>query len=553
MLDFLNVVAGYVWGWPLMILLVGTGLWLTFSLRALQFSHLIHAFGLIVRKTPDKKAQGDISNFQALMVALSATVGTGNIAGVATAIYIGGPGALFWMWMTGLVGMATKYAEAVLAVKYRVQNENGTFSGGPMYYISRGLGWKWLATLFAFFASIATFGIGSMVQSNSVADALNHSFSIAPGITGIVLMGLTAAVIIGGVRSIGRVTALLVPVMIALYVLGALAVLIMHITEIPGVLAMVVSSAFEPVAATGGFAGATVMMAIRLGVARGLFSNESGLGSAPIAAAAARTSQPVVQALISMTQTFIDTLVVCSMTGLVILVTGVWTSGKNGAPLTSYAFETGLPGELGGLIVTIGIILFAYSTILGWSYYGEKAIEYLLGSKAIVPYRWAFIISVGLGSSMKLDLVWVLSDIFNALMAFPNLIGLIMPDARGQGRDHGLPALPETGEQLRELAPGRGIPLLPGAPRSGIRHILPLSALDRKAPAYAGAFFCPASREDPGAMGRFPHVRGLLLGQPPSRIRAGDVFCEENNQAKTEPCPSFPGRWRLFAPISGFS
>ena len=295
-----------------------------------------------------------------------------------------------------------------------------------MYYISRGLGWKWLATLFAFFAAIATFGIGSMVQSNSVADALNHSFSIAPGITGIVLMGLTAAVIIGGVRSIGRVTALLVPVMIALYVLGALAVILMHITEIPGVLAMVVSSAFEPVAATGGFAGATVMMAIRLGVARGLFSNESGLGSAPIAAAAARTSQPVVQALISMTQTFIDTLVVCSMTGLVILVTGVWTSGKNGAPLTSYAFETGLPGELGGLIVTIGIILFAYSTILGWSYYGEKAIEYLLGSKAIVPYRWAFIISVGLGSSMKLDLVWVLSDIFNALMAFPNLIGLIM-------------------------------------------------------------------------------------------------------------------------------
>ena len=258
MLDFLNTVSGYVWGWPLMILLVGTGLWLTFSLRALQFSHLIHAFTLIVRKTPDRKAQGDISNFEALMVALSATVGTGNIAGVATAIYIGGPGALFWMWMTGLVGMATKYAEAVLAVKYRVQNENGTFSGGPMYYISRGLGWKWLATLFAFFAAIATFGIGSMVQSNSVADALNHSFSIAPGITGIVLMGLTAAVIIGGVRSIGRVTALLVPVMIALYVLGALAVILMHITEIPGVLAMVVSSAFQPVAATGGFAGNTV-------------------------------------------------------------------------------------------------------------------------------------------------------------------------------------------------------------------------------------------------------------------------------------------------------
>lgn len=426
MQTYLESISGYVWGWPLMLLLVGTGLWLTLLLRGIQFAKLCYALGLIFKKSDEKDAKGDISHFQALMVALSATVGTGNIAGVATAIFIGGPGALFWMWMTGLVGMATKYAEAILAVKYRIQSRNGTMSGGPMYYISHGLGCRWLAAFFAFFAAIASFGIGSMVQSNSVADALNHSFGIPSEATGISLMLLTALVILGGVRSIGRVTAFLVPFMIIFYVAGSLTILAIYAPSIPEILKLIVTSAFSPIAATGGFAGASVMLSIRLGVARGLFSNESGLGSAPIAAAAARTNQPVIQALISMTQTFIDTIVVCSMTGLVILVTGVWTSGKNGAALTSYAFETGLPGELGGLIVTIGVILFAYSTILGWSYYGEKAIEYLLGYRLILPYRCLFVLSVGLGAYLKLDVVWTLSDIFNGLMAFPNLIALIL-------------------------------------------------------------------------------------------------------------------------------
>jgi AGCS family alanine or glycine:cation symporter len=409
-----------------MLLLVGTGVWLTILLKGVQFSKLAYALHLAFIKRKEHGAEGDISHFQALMTALSATVGTGNIAGVATAIFIGGPGALFWMWMTGLVGMATKYGEAVLAVKYRIQDEDGTMSGGPMYYISNGLGWKWLGSLFAFFAAVAAFGIGSMVQSNSVADAINHSFNIAPEITGITLMVFTAFVIIGGIKSIGRVTSILVPFMIVLYMAGSLVILVIHADKIPGALSLVFEYAFSPVAASGGFAGAAVMLAIRMGVARGLFSNESGLGSAPIAAAAAQTNSPVMQALVSMTQTFIDTIIVCSMTGLVILVTGAWTSGENGASLTSYAYSLGLPGSMGGLIVTVGIILFAYSTILGWSYYGEKSIGYLLGTWAVKPYRWLFVASVGLGAVLKLDVVWTVSDIFNGLMAFPNLIGLIM-------------------------------------------------------------------------------------------------------------------------------
>ncbi|WP_027181960.1 alanine/glycine:cation symporter family protein [Oleidesulfovibrio alaskensis] len=426
MQDFLNLLSGYVWGWPLMLLLVGTGVWLTILLKGVQFSKLAYALHLAFIKRKEHGAEGDISHFQALMTALSATVGTGNIAGGATAIFIGGPGALFWMWMTGLVGMATKYGEAVLAVKYRIQDEDGTMSGGPMYYISNGLGWKWLGSLFAFFAAVAAFGIGSMVQSNSVADAINHSFNIAPEITGITLMVFTAFVIIGGIKSIGRVTSILVPFMIVLYMAGSLVILVIHADKIPGALSLVFEYAFSPVAASGGFAGAAVMLAIRMGVARGLFSNESGLGSAPIAAAAAQTNSPVMQALVSMTQTFIDTIIVCSMTGLVILVTGAWTSGENGASLTSYAYSLGLPGSMGGLIVTVGIILFAYSTILGWSYYGEKSIGYLLGTWAVKPYRWLFVASVGLGAVLKLDVVWTVSDIFNGLMAFPNLIGLIM-------------------------------------------------------------------------------------------------------------------------------
>jgi AGCS family alanine or glycine:cation symporter len=425
--NFFGTLSGWVWGAPMLILLVGTGLYLTFLLRGLQFTKLTHSLYLgLVKRKEESDEEGDISHFQALMTALSATVGTGNIAGVATAIAIGGPGALFWMWVTGLVGMATKYGEAVLAVKYRVQDELGTMCGGPMYYIERGLNKKWLACCFALFAAVASFGIGNMVQSNSVAAAVQASFNIPAGVTGIVLAIATAAVIIGGIKSIGRVTGVLVPIMIIFYVLGAMAILLMHVSEIPAALGLIVTQAFNPTAATGGFAGAGVMMAIRMGVARGVFSNESGLGSAPIAAAAAKTKHPVTQALVSMTQTFIDTIVVCTMTGLVIIISGAWTSGKNGAELTSVAFDTAMPGNWGGLIVTLSLILFAYSTIIGWCYYGEKSMEYLWGEKVIKPYRFVWVLFVALGAVLKLDLVWNLSDAFNGLMAFPNLVALLM-------------------------------------------------------------------------------------------------------------------------------
>ncbi len=419
-------IGGWVWGLPMIILLVGTGLFLTFILRGLQFRKLAHALylGLIKRKEPGDQP-GDISHFQALMTALSATVGTGNIAGVATAITVGGPGALFWMWVTGLVGMATKYAEAVLAVKYRVKDKAGNMCGGPMYYISRGLGWKKLAKSFAFFGAIAAFGAGNLVQSNSVAAVIDANFGIPTIVTGFVLMVATGAVIIGGIKSIGRITGLLVPIMIVFYIFGALAILLLNIDQVPAALALVFESAFNPTAASGGFLGAGVMQALRMGVARGIFSNESGLGTAPIAAAAAKTKHPVTQALISMTQTFIDTIVVCSMTGLVIIMTGTWTSGTTGAALTSNAFQAGLPGTWGSLIVAISLVLFAYSTIVGWSYYGEKSIEYLLGEKSVKPYRIIFAAVVWVGATMKLSLVWGLSDIFNGLMAFPNLVGII--------------------------------------------------------------------------------------------------------------------------------
>jgi AGCS family alanine or glycine:cation symporter len=377
----------------------------------------------LVKRKEETDEPGDISHFQALMTALSATVGTGNIAGVATAIAAGGPGALFWMWVTGLVGMATKYGEAVLAVKYRTTDENGTMSGGPMYYIANGLGWKWLGFAFAIFASIAAFGIGNMVQSNSVADAVNATFHVPMWVTGIVLMILTALVILGGIKSIGKVTGTVVPIMIIFYMGGALLVLLLNIGAIPKALMLVVQEAFTPTAASGGFAGATVMLAIRMGVARGIFSNESGLGSAPIAAAAAQTKHPVAQALVSMTQTFIDTIIVCTMTGLVLILTGAWDSGKTGAELTTFAFQSGFAG--GKYIVTIGLIMFAYSTILGWCYYGEKSIEYIFGNKAVKPYRYVFIIFVGVGAVAKLNFVWSLSDTFNGLMAIPNLIGLL--------------------------------------------------------------------------------------------------------------------------------
>jgi len=426
LLHLLTLVRDHVWGLPLIILLVGTGIFLTFRLKGLQVRGLLYSLYLaFIKRKEDDTEKGDISHFQALMTALAATVGTGNIAGVALAIFTGGPGALFWMWITGLFGMATKYSEAVLAIKYRETDEFGTMSGGPMYYLSKGLGWKWLGTLFALFAAFAAFGIGNMVQSNSVADAAQASFGIPSWVTGILLATFTAMVVLGGIRSIARVTEILVPLMIIVYFTGAGTILILNIRALPGVFSLIFRSAFSPTAAVGGFLGASFMHTIRMGVSKGVFSNESGLGSAPIAAAAAKTPNPVKQALVSMTQTFIDTLVVCTMTGLVILSSGLWTSGHTGAELTALAFDTSLPGGLGEFVVTIGLIFFAYSTILGWCYYGEKSMEYLFTEKAVKPYRVVFVVFVALGAMMKLEVVWRISDIMNGMMAFPNLIGLL--------------------------------------------------------------------------------------------------------------------------------
>src|SRR3989304_6914921 len=335
----LSNISDFVWGVPLLVLLVGTGIYLTFLLRGIQFTKLFHSLWLaLIKRKDDGDNPGDITHFQALMTALAATVGTGNIAGVATAIAVGGPGALFWMWITGLFGMATKYAEAVLAVKYREIDDQGTMSGGPMYYLTKGLNARWLGIIFAIFASIAAFGIGNMVQSNSVADAIQHSFNVPVEITGIVLAVATALVILGGIKSIGKVTGFLVPFMIVFYTLAALFVVVIHFQHIPEVFGLVLYEAFTPTAATGGFLGSTVMLSMRMGVARGVFSNESGLGSAPTAAAAAQTKHPVTQALVSLTQTFIDTIVICTLTGFAILVSGAWTTGVTGVPLTSTAF-----------------------------------------------------------------------------------------------------------------------------------------------------------------------------------------------------------------------
>lgn len=425
-IEVITALRDFIWGAPLIILLVGTGIFLTLILRGLQIRGLLYSLYLaFIKRKEDDQEKGDISHFQALMTALAATVGTGNIAGVATAIAAGGPGALFWMWITGLFGMATKYSEAVLAIKYREVDEFGTMSGGPMYYISKGLGWKWLGVLFAIFASIAAFGIGNMVQSNSVAEAVKTSFGIPNWATGILLATFTAMVILGGIKSIARVTQYLVPFMIVVYFAGASLILFMKLSAIPEIFALIIKSAFTPTAAAGGFLGATVMQTMRMGVARGVFSNESGLGSAPIAAAAAKTPNPVKQALVSMTQTFIDTLVVCTMTGLVLLLSGLWDSGRTGAELTALAFDRSLPGGLGEFIVTMSLIFFAYSTILGWCYYGEKSIEYLFSEKAVKPYRIFFVIFVLIGTFLKLETVWTVADLMNGLMAFPNLVGLI--------------------------------------------------------------------------------------------------------------------------------
>lgn len=421
----LVILSQWVWGAPLIVLLVGTGIFLTYRLRWLQVRKLGLAMYLGFIKRKEKGAKGDISNFQALMTALAATVGVGNIAGVATAIAIGGPGALFWMWITGLFGMATKYAEAILAVKYRTVDKNGRMCGGPMYYIEKGMGIKWLAVLFAIFTSIATFGIGNMVQANTVAGSINATWHIPIWIIGISLAVATALVVIGGIKSIARVTSVMVPVMILFYIAGSLLIILIFIDEVPSAILLILKKAFTPQAAVGGFSGAGVMMAVRMGVARGIFSNESGLGSAPIAAAAAQTRRPVSQALVSMTQTFIDTIIVCMLTGLVIVLTGAWQTGKTAAALSLKAFDIGLPGNLGRLVVTIGIILFAYSTLIGWGYYGEKAMEYLFSEKIILPYRIVFCVFVYIGCVTKLESVWNFADIMNGLMALPNLIALI--------------------------------------------------------------------------------------------------------------------------------
>ncbi|SDM70036.1 alanine/glycine:cation symporter family protein [Sediminibacillus halophilus] len=421
LLDMINTISGYVWGPPLLILLVGTGIYLTLRLGFLQIRSLPYALKLAFSPAKqDKKSKGDISHYQALTTAMAATIGTGNIAGVATAVVLGGPGAVFWMWITAVFGMATKYAEAILAVKYRVTNSNGEMSGGPMYYLEKGLKAKWLGVLFALFGAIAAFGIGNMVQANSVADVLETSFSIPTWITGVILTVLVFLVIIGGIKSIGRVTSFFVPIMAAFYVLGGLVILIMNIDLVPSALGTIFSDAFTGSALGGGILGTV----IRYGVARGVFSNEAGLGSAPIAAAAARTDYPGRQALVSMTQVFIDTILVCSITGLTIVMAGQYTGGLDGADLTSESFGVFL-GNTGTYIVAIGIIFFAFSTLVGWSYYGEKCIGYLINDKAIPVYRLIFVLAVFVGSVAALDVVWGIADIMNGLMAFPNLIGLL--------------------------------------------------------------------------------------------------------------------------------
>ncbi|MED5508814.1 MAG: sodium:alanine symporter family protein [Pseudomonadota bacterium] len=420
--QWVSTLSGWVWGPPMLILLVGTGVYLTFILKGLQFRALGHAFKLVFDR--DLKGHGDISHFAALTTALAATVGIGNIVGVATAITLGGPGAVFWMWVTGLVGMATKYAEALLAVKYREQGENG-MRGGPMYYISKGAGLPWLGWLFAVFTACAAFGIGNMTQANSAAAVLKEVFGMADWLTGGILMALTGLVLIGGIRSIGRFTSMLVPFMIVTYLGAALVVIAMNASEVPEAFGLIFWHAFNPIAAGGGFAGAAVAAAIRYGVARGVFSNESGLGSAPIAAAAARTGDPVKQALVSMTQTFIDTLVVCTATALVILTADVWREGVSAGILTSLSFAQTL-GETGTIIVAVATALFAFSTLIGWSYYGEKAIEYLFNARAIIVFRMVFVLVVMVGATRELSFVWNFSDLMNGLMAIPNLIGILL-------------------------------------------------------------------------------------------------------------------------------
>ncbi|CYX33788.1 sodium:alanine symporter family protein [Streptococcus suis] len=426
MLELFKAINNLVWGPPLLILLVGTGVYFTLRLGMFQVSKLPTAFRLIF--SSDQSGQGDVSSFAALCTALAATVGTGNIVGVATAITTGGPGALFWMWVAAFFGMATKYAEGFLAIKYRTKDANGQAAGGPMHYITLGMGQKWkpLAVFFAISGVlVALLGIGTFSQVNSITSSLESSFGLAPQIISLLLAVLVAIIIFGGIEAISQVSTKVVPFMAILYLLASVLVLVVHWNELLPTLGLVLKSAFSPAAAVGGFVGATVKEAIQRGIARGVFSNESGLGSAPIAAAAAKSDNPVEQGLISMTGTFIDTLIICSLTGLSILVTGQWTvEGLEGAPLTQAAFAT-VFGNTGSIALTISLVLFAFTTILGWSYYGERCIEFLFGTKSILPYRLLFVAMVALGGFLKLDLIWTIADIVNGLMALPNLIALL--------------------------------------------------------------------------------------------------------------------------------
>jgi AGCS family alanine or glycine:cation symporter len=417
---------GYVWGWPMIVLLVGTGVALTVLTGFVQFRFLPFALGEVLGKlTRTSSEAGTVSPFQAVATALASTVGVGNIAGVATAISIGGPGALFWLWVSGVLGMCTKFAEIVIALHYREEDSAGTMRGGAMYTLAKGLGLPWLGAVFAALVAIAAFGIGNMVQANSVADSLRASFGIDPSLTGIVLAAITAAVILGGIRRIGEVAEILVPFMAIVYLAGGFIILVRFAGELPGALALVFRSAFSGTAATGGFAGATIMMAIRYGIARGLFSNEAGLGSAPMVHAAARTDHPVRQGLYGIFEVFVDTILVCTTSGLVILVTGAWSDGTTGAELTGRAFSTGLPGTWGNIVVTTSLVLFAYSTLVGWSYYGETGIVYLFGARAALPYRLLWLVFIYLGAVGSLHLVWDIADTLNGLMAVPNLISVL--------------------------------------------------------------------------------------------------------------------------------
>lgn len=420
--NILGEISGFIWGPALLVLIVGTGIYLTVRLGLLQLRMLPYALKLVFTKNQDKTSEGDISHFQALSTALAATVGTGNIVGVATAVVLGGPGAVFWMWFSAFFGMATKYGEAVLAVKYRITDANGQMAGGPMYYLEHGLKQKWLGVLFAIFGAIAAFGIGNGTQSNSVAAIVRDTFSVPTWVTGIILTLFAGAVILGGVKMIGKVTSYFVPVMALFYIIAGAAIMLTNLELIWPAITTIFSSAFTGEAAVGGAIGA----AIRYGVARGVFSNEAGLGSAPIAAAAAKTDMPGRQALVSMTQVFIDTLIICSITGITIVMSGMYTDKSlEGSALTTAAFEQFL-GPIGPIVVAIGLIFFASSTIIGWSYYGEKCFQYLFKNPALlIVYRIAFIAMVFVGATVSLDLIWMFSDIMNGLMAIPNLIGLL--------------------------------------------------------------------------------------------------------------------------------